>query len=394
MADKVFVHIGVPKSGTTYLQSILWSNQQSLAHNGVLVPGRYPYDHNRVVQTLRWKAPDDQAKEAWRYVMDEIHAWPGTAILSNEWFCMANAKQIRRLVEALDAREVHFVVTARRLTDVIPSAWQENLKLGAAKSFSDFVETLDSSGRQRWRWSALDPAEFLPRWQEAVTPGHVHVITLQTGHKNAELLWTRFASLIALENDHAIDFPEAGENRSMSAESARLLELVGGQLREAIGAPENHWNFPYRWIRDYLSHELLAEVSGSKIGVPPKEADIVRRRAVDSTAHLKSGGYDIVGDLSELFVDQPTASGAVLPSDVPDAAVIDLAGRVMALMLVRIQRESERASRSERKLKQAERRLDEAERSLEVLAPISRRLSLWRAFVPASWARSHSQQKG
>src|SRR4051812_20985642 len=33
----VYVHIGPPKTGTTYLQDVLWRNQRSLAGRGVVV---------------------------------------------------------------------------------------------------------------------------------------------------------------------------------------------------------------------------------------------------------------------------------------------------------------------------------------------------------------------
>ncbi len=47
MADRVFLHIGVPKSGTTYLQAGLWQNREPLRDQGLLFPGRGPFDHNR-----------------------------------------------------------------------------------------------------------------------------------------------------------------------------------------------------------------------------------------------------------------------------------------------------------------------------------------------------------
>ena len=40
MAERVFLHIGGPKCGTTYLQTVLWSNKPRLAEAGVLRPGR------------------------------------------------------------------------------------------------------------------------------------------------------------------------------------------------------------------------------------------------------------------------------------------------------------------------------------------------------------------
>jgi hypothetical protein len=38
MSEKVIVHIGTPKTGTTYLQDVLFRNQRRLAGAGILYP--------------------------------------------------------------------------------------------------------------------------------------------------------------------------------------------------------------------------------------------------------------------------------------------------------------------------------------------------------------------
>ena len=39
MARRVYLHIGLPKTGTTYLQTLMWNNREVLAGQGVLLPG-------------------------------------------------------------------------------------------------------------------------------------------------------------------------------------------------------------------------------------------------------------------------------------------------------------------------------------------------------------------
>ena len=39
MARRVYVHVGLPKTGTTYLQHMLWESREALAADGVLFPG-------------------------------------------------------------------------------------------------------------------------------------------------------------------------------------------------------------------------------------------------------------------------------------------------------------------------------------------------------------------
>jgi len=39
MLGRVYVHIGLPKTGTSYLQRTLWRNRAELARVGVYLPG-------------------------------------------------------------------------------------------------------------------------------------------------------------------------------------------------------------------------------------------------------------------------------------------------------------------------------------------------------------------
>ncbi len=46
MARRVFWHIGLPKTGTTYLQDVLWSNREGqLRRSGLLLPGTGHREH-------------------------------------------------------------------------------------------------------------------------------------------------------------------------------------------------------------------------------------------------------------------------------------------------------------------------------------------------------------
>ena len=60
---KVFLHIGEPKTGTTFIQQVMWGSRAELAAQGVVLPGHHPQDHFRASQDLRGiqKLPSDPA---------------------------------------------------------------------------------------------------------------------------------------------------------------------------------------------------------------------------------------------------------------------------------------------------------------------------------------------
>ena len=87
MARRTILHIGAMKSGTSHIQSRLFSNRKALLEAGVLVPGRKWTDQARGVTR---PAPDPAARSPrGRRVLaadaDEIHTHPGTAVVSMEF---------------------------------------------------------------------------------------------------------------------------------------------------------------------------------------------------------------------------------------------------------------------------------------------------------------------
>src|SRR5690349_7849348 len=115
MARRVYLHIGAPKTGTTYVQNALWNNWNALKRAGFLLPGTL-LEHDRAMTDLRevaWR--DEEAVGAWNRLVAEIRKWPGDAIVSSEGLGAATAEQAARAVASLWPAEVHIVVAARDL---------------------------------------------------------------------------------------------------------------------------------------------------------------------------------------------------------------------------------------------------------------------------------------
>ena len=88
---RVLVHIGEPKTGTTFLQQVMWSNRAELAAQGVVLPGHHPQDHFRASQDLRGieKRPDDPAGSwtgEWEILAHQARQAPRAAVISHELF--------------------------------------------------------------------------------------------------------------------------------------------------------------------------------------------------------------------------------------------------------------------------------------------------------------------
>ncbi|HYJ70256.1 MAG TPA: glycosyltransferase [Nocardioidaceae bacterium] len=349
MAKRVFLHVGAPKSGTTFLQTVLWNNRALLEADKILLPGRDLFDHNLAVTAIRNPEPRNKlqhrAKATWRRLREEMDAWSGDAVITNEWFVRADAEQAARGRRDLADTELHIVYTARALVHQVPAAWQETLKVGRGWAMNDFIAGLDDDSAQ-WSWLALDPALALKRWVGDLPPGRIHVVTVPPKGSDPGLLWKRLCAVLDIDPQR-YDASTAEANESLGAEAARLLERMGPELRTAIGADEASWTEQYRWIRRYMGHELLVPRGGSRIGANAEQAAALHARSVTAANALGDAGYDIVGDLDDLRLADPPA-GSRDPSSVSDSEMLDVAIPLVADLFARVREATLRAEHAEK----------------------------------------------
>src|SRR6187401_1613926 len=133
MTDRVYLHIGAPKAGSTFLQDVLLKNRERLAARGIWYVGEHWSDHVQarlaLIQHPRLKRIEPQASGAWDRAVAETKAWGGpTAIISHEMFGSATPEQAERAIADLAPAEVHLIFTTRDFGDHVLAVWQEMLK--------------------------------------------------------------------------------------------------------------------------------------------------------------------------------------------------------------------------------------------------------------------------
>lgn len=335
MTRRVYLHVGAPKSGTTYLQGVLESNRDRLAEAGVLVVGETHLDRIHAGMVVREdpRLADlpSRASSAWQRLVEQIREWPGeTAVLSYELFAGASAKQAGRALADLDGLEVHVVITARDLAAAVPSAWQERLKFALTTPLEEWVPRPESAGpRAEWGWRTLDPAGVAKRWGAALPPERVHIVTVPRGSGDPEELWRRFAEATGVDVA-GLDLRPARSNESMGVVQAELLRRVNAHLHGRLkGSREQAV-----WLRDTLAHGILAAQPGERIGLTDGQYDEASERSAESIRRLRRRGYAVHGDLDDIAATRPEARtpGQVGHDELVEAAVTAVAD---LLLLVR-----------------------------------------------------------
>ena len=339
MADTVFLHVGVPKSGTTYLQTTMWHNREALRAQGFLYPGSKRMDHYHASQDVRGQRRPPTG--AWDRLCADLRRWSGTGMISHEFFCMADAEQARRAVADLAPAEVHVVVTARDYVRQFPAVWQEALKMSSTLSLDDFMGRADEGELPgAWSWRSQDLPRILEQWSAAVPAERLHVVTVPAPAAPRELLWQRWRSVLGLD-DSAFDMSVSVGNESLGAAQAAFLWRVKPHLQ----GPLRRKSVQHRWVRQYLGHEVLVPQRGERFGLRAEQVSRLRARAIEDVARIRAAGHPVAGDLDDLVPDEQLHP-LPHPDDVPESEVLEVAARAVEQMVRdvrRLTRERDRA---------------------------------------------------
>lgn len=337
---RVFLHIGAAKTGTTYLQALLWRNRKKLAAAGVLYPGARSGAHFHASLDLRgarFQGHDDPyVPGAWQRVVAAAYKWRGhTVVISHETLAGANEEHVRRAVTDLQPAEVHVIYTARDLARQIPAVWQESMKNRRVVGFPRFLQSLKSPERRgpwgRNFWRGQDATEVLGRWSTAVPADRIHIVTVPPRGAPQTALWERFARLLEVDPER-YEIPAGRSNLSLGSVEAELLRRVNRRVPEELAWPSYE-----AWFKRGLAERHLAERTDSqRITLPPRWYPWVLEQAQRMVEELREAKYDVVGDLEELIPPKPPARGAAgapAPRPNPDA-VLDVAAETIAQLVM------------------------------------------------------------
>jgi hypothetical protein len=322
VVDRVVLHIGTMKSGTSYLQRVLESGV--LENVGGFYAGGAFRAQSRAVDGLPLLTKRGGGR-AWRDLAARVVERDGTAVYSHEFLSFASKERVQQVVEPFAGVPVEVLLTVRDQHSALPAQWQSFVRNKGIESWEAYLAEVQGQRRvprprtkgpssprplQNFR-RTQDVPGMVRRWGRNPGVSGVSVVAVPPPGSPPELLWQRFTEAADLA---AVAPPGADVrvNESLGYASCDLLRRLNESL---IGLNR----LAYERARRAPVQALLP--------LRELEARPVLDRAGGATARRLNGkilraasrdGVRLVGSAEDLPVDDPgTEPEAVPPAD-PD----------------------------------------------------------------------------
>lgn len=335
----VHIHVGLPKTGTTYLQRLLARSRNLLADSGVLYPGPGP-DHFFAAQDLLGRPfkgrDDDRTTKAWTRLCDQVAAWPGPVVLSHELLATARDNTVQRVLDDIGESRVRVIVTAREFAKQVLAGWQEDVKNGGTEAFPDFLARIERTSRlsdraERPFWRLQDLSVVLDSWAQRLPRDRITVVTVPAAGASPGELWRRFAQ--AAELHHVpVDSSLGARNSSLGSAETEVLRRLNVWAGSSLD-----WPVYRRLVKKQLAEQVLVEQTMTpRLQLPPASLDWADTVSVEMADAVARGGYPVVGSLADLVpvrgpIDRTTPDWPPPDSELLGAAEAALRGTLARL---------------------------------------------------------------
>ena len=311
MADKIFLHVGFPKTGTTALQASLTDSSTKLSELGFDYSPPWNNAHHRAAWSLvdyvfGWnsKGGSKTPKSVWNKFVADINKRPGNVLISSEFFIRANIELINKIKNELTAKEYVIVFTLRPFAKILPSRYQQSLKKGMTWTYEQWLEKVFAAEPDVAMTEFAEPNPYLidyattiKNWADVFGPENIKLVL--TDETNPDNLYRRFEQALGLPAELLKITKARKLNRSLTASEASILRAVNAQKPKKW-----KWNQYRFFIRGnfvkYLSDSPSKFPQDPKLQLPNSALNRLEDYSKDQIKRIENLGILIYGDPSLL----------------------------------------------------------------------------------------------
>lgn len=324
----VHLHIGSTKTGTTFIQHVLWANKAALERNGVALPAKGQYALGRAARAMhRWNTANEPIPGDWRKIANAVNRTRSdSAIISQEFLSWLGPDQAEGLVSTIDKSQVKVVLTTRDLARLIPAQWQSAMRQRNTWTLTEYSDGVQHGGAQGGRrsphqhfWHRMDYGAILRIWVDIVGLENVTVVTVPPSGADPDELWRRFCKATALE---FAQYTTAGvANASLGAASCEVMRRLNG-LPAIQQMPREDYGVE---VNGTLTRRVM-DLRGKpepKITLPEGQREWVMTKAEEMIAGVEAVGARLIGSLDDLR-PRPFTSPYQAPEDLSTEELFDV----------------------------------------------------------------------
>jgi len=330
MAD-VYLHVGLPKTGTTTIQAALEHRGEALAAAGVLYPGSRRAQRLAAFDLIGQRVEGDERPVAGAFgrLMDEVRTYDGQRIvISDEDLGLARRRQVKKVLRSLACHRVVVVVTVRDMARTLVSAWQQSVVMGRTTPWEEYVAAVRDSGHgdvsaAMGFWLRHDLVAVMDTWGALVPPERIRVVTLPPRGAPPGVLLERFAAATDLPSgiwDH-LD----GTERHVSFGAAEL-EVIRRLNQRVVGPLTLR---QHRFVVENGIRSRLDATGDRPLTLPQEHVAWARERGEELVAELRRRGTPVFGDLDDLVPAEGLPADRRL-DDVSEAELMAAAEAMLA----------------------------------------------------------------
>lgn len=331
----VYLHIGLHKTGTTYLQNLFKANREILRAQKIFFPGGSGEPQQAFgVWDLQGRRPrgvqDTRIGGSWEALVKAVNSsgYPA-ALISEEHLSVSTLKQAKQAVAAFPDSEVRVLVTARDLGRVAVSAWQEEVKNDQTWTWEQFAAAIRepeeiAKSPARGFWLRQDLPKICELWESAVPVERITVITVPPPGAPPGLLLERFAGVVGFDASSLTEEP-TWSNETVGVAATEVIRQVNERLGHRLNQRQHD-----KVIKRTIVHSLAHRTDPVRFTLPEEELPWITARAEEMSAAVASRGYRVVGDLNDL---RPSPQqGGRRPDDATEEELLDASLDALALL--------------------------------------------------------------
>lgn len=316
----VSLHIGIPKTATSYIQAWLHQNRRLLLRQGVYVPERPIFAHRMAVEHLQGGIWNDRPdlKEIRKVPLNTAHQSianalnsPGvaTVIISSEYYYYSNPAEVCVALREQFGCDLNIVVYVRSQCPLLLSGYNQDVKRLAK------VEPRPAPQYQPlYDWSIL-----LDAWAKQVGKNRVKVISFDVSAREGTILRDFIASscpTISKEFSAGLFEDVTYFNESLPADLLEFKRIA------------NSWG--ELGLADFLEAVLQSGYVGPRFGVDPEEARTWHALYEGSNRYVAREYF--AASLEEIFPDSLSHKPGV---DLEGKLPIETLAKLLALAIKR-----------------------------------------------------------